>query len=190
MAFPEPAEEIRAGLEGAIMLRAPGFLGGRMVDCSLSPFADDLFAKSILPEGTAQEMRGMVERNIRVIDGCLEPKGLKQNVAKLVVSPGLRSAAEGRAASRIESGYQVKAAHVLLGIEYPLSASFASEVARRLRAASRAWKELQGVWFRRAVGYRVKRNLFLGAVMGAALSGLTAVILSSGDLACDFLRLE
>lgn len=92
-------------------------------------------------------------------------------------------AGEGQVASRIEADCQVEAAHVWLGIEHPMSGSFASEVARRLRAANRAWKELDGVWFRRAVGYRVKRNLFLSAVMGAALAGLTAVMPSGGDLA-------
>ena len=57
----------------------------------------------------------------------------------------------------------------------------AVEISARVTAANRGWKELHGTWFNRKVPRRVRRLCFIGAVQGAALSGLNGLILCRTD---------
>ena len=59
--------------------------------------------------------------------------------------------------------------------------SMGAEIDQRIRATNRAWKELYGMWWDMRVPIRIKRTLFRGAVCGASLTGLTALLLYDRD---------
>ena len=68
----------------------------------------------------------------------------------------------------------------------PAMLSMGAEIDQWIWATNRAWKELCGLWWNKKVPYKIKRTLFRGAVCGAFLKGLTALLLHDRD----YLRLQ
>ena len=64
--------------------------------------------------------------------------------------------------------------------------SMGAEIDQRIWATNRAWRELYGMWWNKRVPNKIKRTLFRGAVCGASLTGLTALLLHDRD----YLRLQ
>ena len=139
--------------------------------CGVTLFADDVFEKS-----WAQRMN----MNIRWQGGWARC-GLRQNAGKLVILPNLRRTVENRKFSRKKQEYQIKASHRFLGIVYPAMLSMGAEIDQRIWATNRAWRELYGMWWNKRVPYKIKRTFFRGAVCGASLTGLTALLLHDRD---------
>ena len=132
--------------------------------CGVTLFADDVFEKSLLELGTADECE----------HPALENCGLRN----------LRRTVENRKVSRKKQEYQIKASHRFLGIVYPAMLSMGAEIDQRIWATSRAGRELYGMWWNKRVPYKIK--LFRGAVCRASLTGLTALLLHDRD----YLRLQ
>ena len=80
----------------------------------------------------------------------------------------------------------MKASHRFLGIVYPAMLSMGAEIDQRIWATNRAWRGLYGMWWNKKVPDKIKRTLFRGAVCGASLTGLTALLLHDRD----YLRLQ
>ena len=154
--------------------------------CGGTLFADDVFEKSLLELGIAEECECTVARRMNEANSALETCGLRQNDGKLVILPNLRRTVENRKFSRSKQEYQKKASHRFLGIVYPAMLSMGAEIDQRIWATNRAWRELHGMWWNKKVPYKIKRTLFRGAVCGASLTGLTALLLHDKD----YLRLQ
>ena len=103
-----------------------------------------------------------------------------------MILPNLRRTFENRKFSRRKQEYLIKASHRFLGIVYPAMLSMGAEIDQRIWATNRAWRELYGMWWNKRVPYKFKRTLFGGAVCGASLTGLTALLLHDRD----YLRLQ
>ena len=154
--------------------------------CGVTLFADDVFDKSLLEKGTADECEHAVFRRMGDVNSALEPCGLRQNAGKLVILPSLWRTVENRRFSRSNQEYQIKASHRFLGIVCPAMLSVGAEINQRKWATNRAWRRLYGMWWNKRVPYKIKRTLFRGAVCGASLTGLTALLLNDRD----YLRLQ
>ena len=118
---------------------------GRERSCGVTLFADDVFEKSLMDVGTADNCERTVGRRIDAVNEALESCGLKQNAGKLVILPNLRKTVENRRFSRSKQEYQIKASHRFLGIVYPAMLSMGAEIDQRIWATNRAWKELCGM---------------------------------------------
>ena len=138
--------------------------------CGVTLFADDVFEKSLLELGTADECERTVARRMGEVNSALETYGLRQNAGKLVILPNLRRTVENRKFSRKKQEYKIKASHSFLGIVYPAMLSMGAEIDQRIWATNRAWRELYGMWWKKRVPYKIKRTLFRGAVCGASLT--------------------
>ena len=99
-----------------------------------------------------------------------------------------QSLEDGRKSKVLEKKqeYQIKASHRCLGIVYLATLSIGAEIDQRIWATNRAWRELYGMWWNKRVPHKIKRTLFRGAVCGALLTGLTALLLHDRD----YLRLQ
>ena len=64
--------------------------------------------------------------------------------------------------------------------------SMDTEIDQRIWATNSGWRELYGMWWNKKVPYKIKRTLFRGAVCGASLTGLTALLLHDRE----YLRLQ
>lgn len=104
-----------------------------------------------------------------------------QNLDKQVLVPDLRSHKLNR---RFQVLYLDRSAvaHRHLGGLFVALGACSAEVARRVEAGNRGWRELGQFWFSHAC-LRVKRLLFLGKVYSAVLSGMLSYDLSARDLA-------
>ena len=73
--------------------------------CGVTLFADDVFEKSLLEKGTADEC----EHTVRMseVNSALETCGLRQDAGKLVILPNLRRTVENRKFSRSKQEYQI-----------------------------------------------------------------------------------
>ena len=98
-----------------------------------------------------------------------------------MILPNLWRTVENRKFSRKKQEYQIKSSHRSLGIVYPARLSMGAEIDQRIWATNRAWRELYGMWLNKRVPYKIKRTLFRGAVCGASLTGLTALLLHDRD---------
>ena len=154
--------------------------------CWVTFFADDIFEKSLLETGTADECEHTVARRMGEVNSALETCGFRQNAGKLVILPNLRRTVENRKFSRSKQEYQIKASHRFLGIVCPAMLSMGAEIGQRIWATNRAWRELYEMWWNKKVPIRIKRTLFRGAVCGASFTGLTALPLHDRD----YLRLQ
>ena len=96
----------------------------------------------------------------------------------------------GDLAQSPEDGRQIKASRRFLGIVYPAMLSMGAEIDQRIWAASRAWRELYGMWWYKRVPCKIKRTFFRCAVCGASLTGLTALLLHDRDYLRFQRRLE
>ena len=67
-------------------------------------FADDVFEKSLLELGTADQCEHTVARRMGEVNSALETCGLRQNAGKLVILPNLRRTVENRKFSRKKAG--------------------------------------------------------------------------------------
>ena len=147
--------------------------------CGVTLFADDVLEKSLLEKGTADECEHTVARRMGEANSALETCGLRQNAGKLVILPSLRRTVENRRFSQGKQEYQIKAV-------YPAMLSMGAEIDQRIWATNRAWRDLYGMWWNKKVPYKTKRTLFRGAVCGASLTGLTALLHHDRD----YLRLQ
>ena len=98
--------------------------------CGVTLFADDVFEKSLLEKGTADECEHTVARRMGEVNSALETSGLRQNAGKLVILPNLRRTVENRKFSRSKQEYQIKASHRFLGIVYPAMLSMVLKLIR------------------------------------------------------------
>ena len=154
--------------------------------CGVTLVADDVFEKSLLELGTADECEHTVAKRVGEVNSALETCGSRQNAGKLVILPNLRRTVENRKFSRRKQECQIKASHRFLGIVYRAMLSMGADIDQRIWAPKRAWRELYGMWWNKKVPYKIKRTLFRGAVCGASLTGLTALLLHDRD----YLRLQ
>ena len=154
--------------------------------CGVTLFADDVFEKSLLELGTADECEHTVAKRMDEVNSALETCGLRQNAGKLMILPNLRRTVENRKFSRSKQEYQIKASHRFLGIVHPAMLSIGAEIDQRIWATNRAWRELYGMWWNKKVPYKIKRTLFRGTVCGASLTVLTALLFHDRD----YLRLQ
>ena len=72
--------------------------------CAVTLFADDVFEKSLLELGTADQCEHTVARRMGEVNSALETCGLRQNVGKRVILPNLRRTVENRKFSRKKTG--------------------------------------------------------------------------------------
>ena len=132
------------------------------------------------------ECEHTVAKRMGEVNSALESCGLRKNAGKLVILPNLRRTVQNRRFSRRKQEYQIKASHRFLGIVYPAMLSMGAEIDQWIWATNRAWRELYGMWWNKRVPCKIKRTLFRGAVCGAFLTGLTALLLHGRD----YLRLQ
>ena len=71
--------------------------------CGVTLFADDVFEKSLLELGTADEREHTEARKMGEVNSALETCGLRQNAGKLVILPNLWRTVENRKFSRSRS---------------------------------------------------------------------------------------
>ena len=64
--------------------------------CGVTLFANDVFGKSLLEKGTADECEQTVGRRMDAVSAALEPCRLLQNAGKLVILPNLHRTVENR----------------------------------------------------------------------------------------------
>ena len=96
--------------------------------CGVTLFTYDVFEKSLLELGTADECEHTVARRMGEVNSALETFGLRQNAGKLVILPNLRRTVENQKFSRKKQEYQIKASHLFLGIVYPAMLSMSAEI--------------------------------------------------------------
>ena len=137
--------------------------------CVVTLFADDVFEKSLLELGTADECEDTVARRMGEVNSALETCGLRQNAVKLVILPNHRRTVENRKFSREKQECQIKPSHRFLGFVYPAMLSMGAEIYQRIWATNRG-RELHGMWWHKRVPFKIKRTLFGGAVCGASLN--------------------
>ena len=137
--------------------------------CVVTLFADDVFEKSLLELGTADECEHTVARRMGEVTSALETCGLRQNAVKLVILPNHRRTVENRKFSREKQECQIKPSHCFLGFVYPAMLSMGAEIDQRIWATNRG-RELHGMWWNKRVPFKIKRTLFGGAVCGASLN--------------------
>ena len=86
--------------------------------CGVTLFADDVFEKSLLEKGTADECEHTVARRMGEVNSALETCGLRQNTEKMVILSNVRRTVENRKFSRSKQEYQIKASHRFLGVVF------------------------------------------------------------------------
>ena len=135
-----------------------------------------------MEKGTADECEQSVDGRLDAVNAALELCGSRQNAAKLAILP--QSLKDGGKPTFLSTGEgdQIKASHRYLGIIYPAMLSMSAEIDQRIWATNRAWRELYGMWWNTKVPCKIKRTLFRGAVFGASLTGLTALLHHDRDL--------
>ena len=105
--------------------------------CVVTLFADDVFEKSLLELGTADECKHTVARRMGEVNSALETCGLRQNAVKLVILPNHRRTVENRKFSKEKQECQIKPSHRFLGFVYPAMLSMGAEIDQRIWATNR-----------------------------------------------------
>ena len=113
--------------------------------CGVTLFADDVFEKSLLESGTADDCEHTVARRMGEVNSALETCGVPQNAGKLVILPNLRRTVENRKFSRKKQEYQMRASHRFLGIVCPAMLSMGAEIDQRIWATNRLERALRNV---------------------------------------------
>ena len=130
-----------------------------------------VFEKSLLELGAADECEHMVAKRMDEVNSTLETCSFRQhaNLPRTVENPKFSRKKTGISDTSFPplSGHRVSC-HAL-------------EVDQRIWATNRAWRGLYGMWWDKKVPYNIKRTLFRGAVCGASLTGLTALLLHDRD---------
>ena len=153
--------------------------------CGVTLFADDVSEKSALEMGTADECEHTVARRMGEVNSALETCGLRNNAAKLVILPNLRRTVKKESSREASRSTRSRLPTAFFAL-YPAMLSMGAEIDQRIWATNRAWRALYGMWWDKKVPYKIKRTLFRGAVCGASLTGLTALLLHDRD----YLRLQ
>lgn len=116
-----------------------------------------------------------VEWSNSTLSTYMAEAGHSQNVLKQVVLPYFRSRAARWRFVRASVPGDVVAAARYLGGRLGIFDSAAIEMGYRLKSLKRAWAELHGFWVSKAPD-AIKRLLFVGYVLAAGISGLSAYV--------------
>ena len=134
---------------------------GMIFDSSLVTFADDLWKKLLVPDGSAASAHNRVMESNSILDCQLDGHGFAQNCKKQVVVPMLRPRTENvRLRALADGRYLVKGVWRHLGGLYSWNGSNKEERGLRLKALTKGWWELGSFWHS-ASPWSVKRLMFM-----------------------------
>ena len=163
------------------------------VVAGLVAFADDTATARIVHDGTARSAAALLEMDDEVFNCCVAESGWRQNRSKQDIVANLRKFGQNTLLAEeivkesqrrhvgiegpVEEFGSVLPVARHLGGQFSWNGANQAEFAKRLRAMRNGCAELGSFWWSRTP-WKVRRAVFLGKVVEAAIAGLLSFVFS------------
>ncbi|CAK0875338.1 unnamed protein product, partial [Prorocentrum cordatum] len=183
VAFRRPVQQWRAecaAQDDLLLFKTP--ILELPVSCAVVQFADDLKKRHVILSGLATDAHAIIEESQTLLITELEKGGFKQNMKKREMVSELKPSENLKFKALLKPGSGKILPHARhLGGRYVWNDNASVEVGYRIDALKKGWAVMGRFWFAKSP-HKLRRQLFLGKVVGAALSGMCRYVLSESEL--------